>query len=52
MLSNQKNLMAELVVVASLQSLPPCQDFKVGMLVFQPFNEMKLKTSKFKVLAF
>ena len=25
-----------------------CQDFKVGMPVFQSFYEMKLKTSKFK----
>ena len=29
-----------------------CQDFKVGMPVSQPFYEMKLKTSNFKVLAF
>ena len=29
-----------------------CQEFKVEMPVFQPFYEMKLKTSKFKVLAF
>ena len=28
------------------------QDFKVVMIVFQPFYEMKLKNSKFKVLAF
>ena len=28
------------------------QVLKVGMPVFQPFYEMKLKTSKFKVLAF
>ena len=28
------------------------QGFKVGMPVFQPFYEMKLKTSNFKVLPF
>ena len=35
------------VVVAS-----KCQDFKVEMAIFKPFYEMKLKTSKFEVLAF
>ena len=39
-----------LVMISSLAS--KCQDFKFGMPVFQPFYEMKLKTSKFKVLAF
>ena len=39
-----------LVMISSLAS--KCQDFKVGMAFFQPFYEMKLKTSKFKVLAF
>ena len=39
-----------LVMISSVAS--KCQDFKVGMPVFQPFYEMKLKTSKFKVLAF
>ena len=39
-----------LVMIYSLAS--KCQDFKFGMPVFQPFYEMKLKTSKFKVLAF
>ena len=29
-----------------------CQDFKVEMSFFQPLSVMKLKTSKFKVLAF
>ena len=29
-----------------------CQDFKVKMPFFQPLYVMKLKTSKFKVLAF
>ena len=36
-----------LVMVSSLAS--KCQ---VGMPFFQPFYDMKLKTSKFKVLAF
>ena len=39
-----------LVMISSLAS--KCQDFKVWMPVFQPFYIMKLKTSKFKVLAF
>ena len=39
-----------LVMISSVAS--KCQDFKFGMPVFQPFHEMKLKTSKFKVLAF
>ena len=39
-----------LVMISALAS--KCQDFKFGMPVFQPFYEMKLKTSKFKVLAF
>ena len=41
---------SNLVMISSLAS--KCQDFKVGMPIFQPFYEMKLKTSKFKVLAF
>ena len=39
-----------LVMISLLAS--NCQDFKVGMPVFQPFYDMKLKTSNFKVLAF
>ena len=39
-----------LVMISFLTS--KCQHFKVGMSVFQPFYRMKLKTSKFKVLAF
>ena len=39
-----------LVIISSPAS--KCQYFKVGMLFFQPFYVMKLKTSKFKVLAF
>ena len=39
-----------LAVISSLAS--ECQHFTVGMPVFQPFYLMKLKTSKFKVLAF
>ena len=39
-----------LVITSLLAS--KCQDFKFGMPAFQPFYEMKLKTSKFKVLAF
>ena len=39
-----------LVMISSLAS--KCQDFKVWMPFFQPFYEMKLKTSKLKVLAF
>ena len=39
-----------LVMISSLSL--KCQDFKVGMPFFQPFYVMKLKTSKFKVLAF
>ena len=39
-----------LVMISSVAS--KCQDFKVGMPIFQPFYEMKLKTFKFKVLAF
>ena len=39
-----------LVMISSLAS--KCQDFKVVMPFFQPFCVMKLKTSKFKVLAF
>ena len=39
-----------LVMISSLAS--KCQDFKFGRPVFQPFYEMKLKTSKFKLLAF
>ena len=38
------------IMISSLGS--KCQHFKVGMPVFQPFYDMKLKTSKFKVLAF
>ena len=39
-----------LVMISSLAL--KCQDFKVEMLFFQPLYVMKLKTSKFKVLAF
>ena len=39
-----------LVMISSLAS--KCQDFKVKMPFFQPLYVMKLKTSKFKVLAF
>ena len=39
-----------LVIISSLAL--KCQDFKVEMLFFQPLCVMKLKTSKFKVLAF
>ena len=39
-----------LVIISSVVSR--CQDFKFGKAVFQPFYEMKLNTSKFKVLAF
>ena len=39
-----------LVMISSMAS--KCQDFKFEMPVFQPFYEMKLKTTKFKVLAF
>ena len=39
-----------LVMIFSLAS--KWQVLKVRMPVFQPFYEMKLKTSKFKVLAF
>ena len=39
-----------LVMISSLAS--KCQDFKVEMFFFQPLCVMKLKTSKFKVLAF
>ena len=39
-----------LAMISSLAS--KCHDFKVGMPVFWPSYEMKLKTSKFKVLAF
>ena len=39
-----------LVMIPSLAS--KCQDFKVEMPFFQPLYVMKLKTSKFKVLAF
>ena len=38
------------IIISLLAS--KCQDFKVEMPVFQPFYEMKLKTSNFKVLAF
>ena len=41
---------SNLVIISSLDS--KWQGLKVGMLVFQLFSEMKLKTSKFKVLAF
>ena len=37
-------------MISSLAS--KCQDFKVKMPFFQPLYVMKLKTSKFKVLAF
>ena len=37
-------------MISSLAS--KCQDFKVEMPFFQPLYVMKLKTSKFKVLAF
>ena len=39
-----------LVMISSLAS--KCQDFQIWMPVFQPFYVMKLKTSKFKALAF
>ena len=39
-----------LVMISFLAS--KCQDFKFEMPVFQPFYDMKLKTSNFKVLAF
>ena len=39
-----------LAMISSLAS--KCQGFKVEMLFFQPLCVMKLKTSKFKVLAF
>ena len=39
-----------LVMISSLASKR--QDFKLEMPFFQPFYVMKLKTSKFKVLAF
>ena len=39
-----------LVMISSLAS--KWQVLKVGMPVFQPFYNMKLKTFKFKVLAF
>ena len=39
-----------LVMISSLTS--KCQDFKVEMPFFQPLYVMKLKISKFKVLAF
>ena len=39
-----------LVMISSLAS--KCQDFKVEMPFFQRLYVMKLKTSKFKVLAF
>ena len=39
-----------LVMISSVAS--KCQDFKLEMPVFQSFYEMKLKTSKFKVLGF
>ena len=39
-----------LVMISFLASR--CQDFKVETPVFQPFYDMKLKTSNFKVLAF
>ena len=38
-----------LVMISSVAS--KYQDFKVGMPIFQPFYEMKLKTSKYKELA-
>ena len=38
------------VIITLLAS--KCQDFKVEMSFFQPLCVMKLKTSKFKVLAF
>ena len=38
------------IMISSLGS--KCQHFKVGMPVFQPFYDMKLKTCKFKMLAF
>ena len=38
------------VMISSVAS--KSQDFKVGMPVFKPFYEMKLKTFKFKVLTF
>ena len=37
-------------MVSSLAS--KCKDFKFGMPFFQPFYEMKLKISKFEVMAF
>ena len=39
-----------LAMISSLVS--KCQDFKVEMSFFHPLYVMKLKTSKFKVLAF
>ena len=39
-----------LVMISSLAS--KCQDFKVEMPFFHPLYVVKLKTSKFKVLAF
>ena len=39
-----------LVMISSLAA--KCQDFKVEMPFFQPLYVMKLKTSKFKGLAF
>ena len=39
-----------LAMISSLAS--KCKDFKVEMHFFQPLYVMKLKTSKFKVLAF
>ena len=46
----QRHCDLNLVMISLLAS--KCQDFKVEMSVFQPFYDMKLKTSNFKVLAF
>ena len=45
-----KHCYLNLVMIPLLAS--KCQDFKVEMPVFQPFYDMKFKTSYFKVLAF
>ena len=45
-----KTFFYNLVIISLLAS--KCQGFNVEMSVFQPFYEMKLKISNFKVLAF
>ena len=47
---DMKTLWFKFVMISSVAS--KCQDFKFWMPVFQPFYEMKLKTSNFKVMAF